>query len=150
MGKRSRSLPPRKRATFEDAEPSELQRLERIRGARIEHVIGHRSAVSLDGWLEEDPVNCTTVIEYVALLRRRVHGKGPDRTRNIPRWVRAAVWDKTGGFCIYCNQALNPFDNFTVDHVVPLSRGGTSGVENLVPACSGCNTRKADSESLSW
>lgn len=150
MARRSKSAPPRKRASFDDAEPSELDRLERIRGARIEHTIGHRAAVQLDGWLEAGPENCTTLVEYVALFRRRVHGKGSERTRNVPRWVRAAVWAKTGGLCYYCNRVLNPFDDFTIDHMQPLSKGGTSGVENLVPACSGCNSRKGDSESLSW
>lgn len=29
-----------------------------------------------------------------------------------------------------------------MDHHIPLSRGGTSERENLVPACKDCNTRK--------
>lgn len=30
----------------------------------------------------------------------------------------------------------------TIDHVVPIARGGTNDLENLVLACSDCNTRK--------
>ena len=30
----------------------------------------------------------------------------------------------------------------TLDHVIPTSRGGTSGVDNVVLACLACNTEK--------
>lgn len=40
--------------------------------------------------------------------------------------------------CAYCGEAkkLGP------DHKMPLSRGGTNSIENIVPACRGCNSRK--------
>eukprot|EP00249_Psilotum_nudum_P017634 c26419_g1_i1 orf=363-1298(-) len=42
--------------------------------------------------------------------------------------------------CQYCNAR----DNLTVDHVVPVSRGGGWTWENLVTACSRCNLKKGD------
>ena len=33
-----------------------------------------------------------------------------------------------------------------LDHVVPLARGGFLGAENLVAACSDCNSRKGERE----
>jgi 5-methylcytosine-specific restriction endonuclease McrA len=42
------------------------------------------------------------------------------------------------GVCAYCLAECRP----TVDHVVPLLRGGVHAPENLVPACKGCNSRK--------
>lgn len=56
---------------------------------------------------------------------------------------KAAVWNKTRGCCSYCNQKLNPFTEFTVDHVVPVSRGGTHELGNLVPCCRSCNSSKS-------
>ncbi len=50
-----------------------------------------------------------------------------------------AQWRKQGRTCCYCHQ---PAD--TVDHVVPLVRGGTNYEGNLVPACRSCNSRKQD------
>jgi len=61
---------------------------------------------------------------------------------SISRGLKAQVWDKTAGLCWYCHEELNPFRDFTVDHVVPLARGGSNHIENLVPACGICNMRK--------
>lgn len=59
--------------------------------------------------------------------------------------TKALIWDKTGGLCFYCGLALNPYRNFSIDHVVPKSRGGSDDPDNLVPACRRCNCRKGAS-----
>lgn len=45
-----------------------------------------------------------------------------------------------GGLCFWCGYALN--GRYHVDHIIPLSRGGDDGPDNLVVACAGCNQRK--------
>jgi hypothetical protein len=60
----------------------------------------------------------------------------------IPREVRSAVWRKTNGHCWYCGDQTNPFENFHVDHVHPVSDGGTNDLSNLVPSCQRCNNEK--------
>lgn len=45
--------------------------------------------------------------------------------------------------CRWCGCALT-FETSTLDHVVPLGRGGTNRRDNLVLACSPCNQRRAD------
>jgi 5-methylcytosine-specific restriction endonuclease McrA len=45
--------------------------------------------------------------------------------------------------CQYCGRVASPHD-LTLDHVVPRSRGGSSGWENLVACCRPCNNRKGD------
>ena len=45
-----------------------------------------------------------------------------------------------GGRCFYCNS-----DNATtIDHRIPISKGGTNWPSNLVPCCKSCNSRKRD------
>lgn len=56
--------------------------------------------------------------------------------------VRAAVWDMTDGKCWYCGIQTNPFRDFTIDHVMPLVKGGSDSLDNLVPCCKSCNSRK--------
>ncbi len=40
--------------------------------------------------------------------------------------------------CVYCGLVLP----LTADHAIPLSRGGSDNIDNIVPACSLCNSRK--------
>lgn len=43
-----------------------------------------------------------------------------------------------GNVCFYCH-ARKPL---TVDHDVPLARGGTDDITNILPACRSCNSKK--------
>ena len=51
--------------------------------------------------------------------------------------------------CRYCGCALTA-ENGTVDHVVPVSRGGKNTMSNMVAACFGCNNDKADRTPEEW
>ena len=70
---------------------------------------------------------------------------------HVPRRFRRQVTNtflfaRDAYTCQYCGRAsgqLRHRESLTRDHVVPLSRGGTNSWNNVVTACSGCNTRKA-------
>lgn len=49
--------------------------------------------------------------------------------------------------CAYCGKKL---DKLTIDHVVPLSRGGKHSVSNVVPACRHCNNVKYAKTPEQW
>jgi 5-methylcytosine-specific restriction protein A len=70
----------------------------------------------------------------------------PERRDKMTRAMRAAAWDLTGGRCWYCGRQTNPHDDFWVDHVVPLERGGRTESGNLVPCCQACNCRKGSKD----
>ncbi len=63
-----------------------------------------------------------------------------ERARKLrkTRWWRRKC---AQGRCYYCGKKVKPSE-LTMDHVIPLSRGGRSVRENLVPACKECNTKK--------
>lgn len=48
--------------------------------------------------------------------------------------------------CAYC-EALG---DLHIEHVVPISKGGTHALGNIVPACSTCNFSKRDKEVEQW
>ncbi|MFC1821197.1 HNH endonuclease [Thermodesulfobacteriota bacterium] len=53
------------------------------------------------------------------------------------------------GICFYCHQHVGRVQ-LTMDHVVPLSRGGRSNKGNVVPACKECNNKKKYLLPLEW
>lgn len=66
------------------------------------------------------------------------------RERARARALRASAWWKrrlARGRCGYCGRPTPPRE-LTMDHRVPLARGGRSTRANLVPACKPCNTAK--------
>ena len=66
------------------------------------------------------------------------------RERQRARRLRKTRWWRrkcAAGRCHYCGQVVGS-SNLTMDHLVPLARGGKSIRANLVPVCKECNTRK--------
>ena len=61
----------------------------------------------------------------------------------VSRRDRQVVAERANGRCEYC-QSPERFSTqaFAVEHVIPLSRGGLSVLENLAYACLGCNGHK--------
>jgi 5-methylcytosine-specific restriction protein A len=67
------------------------------------------------------------------------------RARELARLAKKKRWwlDKRDtGICHYCQNRFAPH-KLTMDHIVPLARGGTTTPGNVVPACLSCNRQKS-------
>ena len=74
------------------------------------------------------------------------------REKNKAKEFRRSQWWKrkrASGQCHYCQGSFPPRD-LTMDHVVPLSRGGLTTKSNLVPCCKTCNNQKRELLPLEW
>ena len=74
------------------------------------------------------------------------------RQRARARELRASQWWTrriSTGLCYYCRRQVG-HKALTMDHLVPLARGGTSVRGNVVPACKDCNTRKKSLLPIEW
>jgi 5-methylcytosine-specific restriction enzyme A len=74
------------------------------------------------------------------------------RERAKARELRRSQWWKrrcARGRCYYCRRKEDPGD-LTMDHIVPLTRGGRSTRGNVAPVCKECNTRKKCLLPLEW
>jgi 5-methylcytosine-specific restriction protein A len=68
------------------------------------------------------------------------------------RELRKSRWwqrKTASGLCHYCGKKM-VFKEITMDHLVPLTRGGKSSKDNLVPSCKDCNNKKKNMLPLEW
>lgn len=66
------------------------------------------------------------------------------REKAKARELRQSAWWKrrrSSGSCYYCGRKFK-VDELTMDHLIPIVRGGRSVHANVVPACKDCNSRK--------
>lgn len=66
------------------------------------------------------------------------------RERARAKELRKSQWwqDKLNeGICHYCGKKF-PREELTMDHIVPVSRGGRSNRGNIVASCKQCNSEK--------
>jgi len=74
--------------------------------------------------------------KYRAMRRRRkARVKGASFVGLVDE---AAIYELYNNCCVYCGSR----DNLTLDHIVPLSKGGKHISENLLVACGSCNSSK--------
>lgn len=58
----------------------------------------------------------------------------------IAKSVRLKVYRQSGNRCLKCKTR----ENLTIDHVIPLSKGGTYNISNLQCLCQACNLDKGE------
>jgi 5-methylcytosine-specific restriction endonuclease McrA len=63
--------------------------------------------------------------------------------RQDVKFSRHNIYLRDGNRCQYCGHKFTSSE-LSLDHVIPLSRGGTSSWENVVCACLACNVRKGN------
>ncbi|MBM4262785.1 MAG: HNH endonuclease [Deltaproteobacteria bacterium] len=66
------------------------------------------------------------------------------RERQKARELRQSQWWKrkrAAGICHHCGGKFVPSE-LTMDHLVPIIRGGKSTKGNLVPSCKACNSAR--------
>lgn len=123
------------RARWPNKAPRDPQRL---RGSTREYKLSHpewnRAQTAL--YKRRHPVK---VREWVN-RRRAVRAGAEGRVTIAEFWAKC---EATGWICTYCPEVLTK-DTATMDHVIPLSRGGADSIENIVPACRSCNARKGN------
>lgn len=66
------------------------------------------------------------------------------REKAKARELRQSSWWKQQlgkGVCYHCENKF-PLTELTMDHLIPIARGGKSDKKNCVPSCKDCNTKK--------
>lgn len=126
-----------------------------------------RKAKSMRKWRERDPEGYK---ETIMRSCNNWRDENPDKAREVARnWVKRnyskhkanvhkrrarlaqaegahtaedllQIFKDQDGKCTYCQCELGK--DYSVDHAIPLSRGGSNGPENIAITCLACNLRK--------
>jgi 5-methylcytosine-specific restriction endonuclease McrA len=78
--------------------------------------------------------NADKRVLYASRRRAKKAGNGGSHTLAERREKFASL----GNVCFYCFQQTK----LTVDHDIPIVRGGTDNIDNILPACEACNKSK--------
>lgn len=77
---------------------------------------------------------------------------GQEMVKPIPRRgkrgkmsrAKRRLWERGPRKCHWCQRAFNDIKEATVDHIIPIGRGGQDRDDNKVLSCGKCNNDKAD------
>ena len=120
-----------------------------------------------DKWVKENPKRSREIKqkyadenkETIYAWKRKYYKENPDKARKFRSKRRALVKGAETNHisdeeistlysspCFYCGDT----DNITMEHLVPLSRGGRHSIGNLAPMCESCNKSKQDKLLVEW
>lgn len=93
-------------------------------------------------WCKANPEKC---VLHSAKHRALKYANTPlDEMLTSTEWL--AILAEANGHCHYCGKEAK----LTLDHVIPLSKGGKHSKDNVVPACGHCNYSKRDKTPEEW
>lgn len=104
--------------------------------ARNQRRVAMRAAAWYIANRERHRVSPGLACQYTAIRRAR--------KRNAPvveQISRSKVWERDGGRCHICGRKADP-NNWHLEHIVPLSRGGEHSMRNVAVSHPACNLRK--------
>ncbi|PTB96327.1 hypothetical protein C9994_07945 [Marivirga lumbricoides] len=111
------------------------------------------------------PLKCTTNTNLTIVKRLRMHEETSNWLTNMERSGKLVIFNDPKGLleneisskikkehnykCSYCQSVFNDA-SLQIDHVHPVSRGGTNNTYNLTPACKKCNMEKSNRDPLQY
>lgn len=84
-------------------------------------------------------------ISYVTEEEIKREKAKAQRLRKSQWWKRKCA----EGLCYYCKKKVASKE-LTIDHIVPIVRGGKSTKGNIVPVCKECNNKKKYLLPIEW
>lgn len=133
------AMPTSRRVDARFCNRSCLEKFRHQSGIRAEyhHLTQTRKSARNREWRRRNPISTANHRH----TRRSKERSGRITTRD---WNRAL--NRTNGCCYYCGERAP----LTMEHVVPLSRGGLHTIGNVVPACGPCNYTKSSRFVIEW
>jgi 5-methylcytosine-specific restriction endonuclease McrA len=106
----------------------------------------------LEPWASVPPLTEKDADGRVRKLHQRLHqqitqanvrARRYEAPGKITKGEWAEILSQSEGKCCHC-KAFVGVESLTLEHVFPLSKGGSNYLDNIAAACLGCNTSKSD------
>lgn len=97
-----------------------------------------RMRTQMKAWVKANPEKKQTIENNRRSRELRATG-----SHTTEQWL--SLLASYHGKCIYCGAKAT-----TRDHITPLTKDGTNDIENIVPACKSCNSKKHNTSLLVW
>lgn len=81
---------------------------------------------------------CQRLAQRVLAANSNARKRGAEGRFTVEEWV--AICARHDWRCAICGHRTR----LTVDHIIPISRGGSNWPWNIQPACRSCNSQKSD------
>jgi len=79
--------------------------------------------------------------KYLVKIKNKENGSRSIEWKDFCKLHKSEIIKRDEATCVYCNKKLKSKD-ITLDHCIPVWRGGESIVKNVVVSCSWCNQDK--------
>lgn len=74
---------------------------------------------------------------------KKIKKKSAVKRKHYSEEQRRTIYEKADGCCQLCGRRIG-FHDMTVDHIIPLEKGGSNDLDNIQAACAVCNRFKAN------
>ena len=98
----------------------------------------------------KDSIQFRNELQRLAAIRKNSKNRAP-RINRLTKSQRLEIWAKTGGNCHICGIKFK-LNAFEADHIKSHTAGGSSLIDNFLPACKTCNNYRwhYGPEELQW
>jgi 5-methylcytosine-specific restriction endonuclease McrA len=92
----------------------------------------------------EDTIDSTSrSFKLPAVLRLYRYVNKQRCLKTPPRFQKKVLFNRDNWSCQYCGVTLG-YSSLSIDHILPVSRGGKTSWKNCVAACTICNSKKGN------
>lgn len=109
-----------------------------------QHLLGEPLTKFVDDLTQQKQLGNIHVKEIKVILMYNTPVKAKRKRSGVPRGIRHEVFKRDNYTCVECGARKEDGATLHVDHIIPVSKGGTDELDNLQTLCSDCNLNKSD------
>lgn len=87
-------------------------------------------------------------VDYLKIVMKRTKPRKKYQRKGLSNRLRTLVLDRDNYQCQMCGKTREDGVKLEVDHIIPVSKGGTNELDNLQTLCHGCNHGKFNNMDL--